>query len=138
MPSRAWGTLVMGSGPQVRFRPLKISWKRLVPEFCFFFKSRNGYCTRWTSQKTHIQGLNPFWESKLLQTGSLLISELIPHASFPSTAIFRGLALAAVGFRHHMALARLALAVPFVLLVLQLRRPDSPEMLALRLQQETH
>jgi hypothetical protein len=36
-----------------------------------------------------------------------------------------------------MALARLALAVPFVLLVLQLRRPDSPEMLALRLQQET-
>ena len=52
-------------------------------------------------------------------------------------SIFRGLALAAVGFRHHMALARLALAVPFVLLVLQLRRPDSPEMLALRLQQET-
>ena len=104
---------------------------------CFFIKSRNGHCTRWTSQKTHIQGLNPFWESKLLQTGSLLISELIPHASFPSTAIFRGLALAAVGFRHHMALARLALAVPFVLLVLQLRRPDSPEMLALRLQQET-
>jgi hypothetical protein len=36
-----------------------------------------------------------------------------------------------------MALARLARAVPFVLLVLQLRRPDSPEMLALRLQQET-
>ena len=36
-----------------------------------------------------------------------------------------------------MALARLALAVPFVLLVLQLQRPDSPEMLALRLQQET-
>ena len=51
-------------------------------------------------------------------------------------SIFRGLALAAIGFRHHMALARLALAVPFVLLVLQLRRPDSPEMLALRLQQE--
>jgi hypothetical protein len=35
-----------------------------------------------------------------------------------------------------MALARLALAVPFVLLLLQMRRPDSPEMLALRLQQE--
>jgi hypothetical protein len=31
----------------------------------------------------------------------------------------------------HMALAWLALAVPFLL------RPDSPEMLALRLQQET-
>ena len=50
---------------------------------------------------------------------------------------FQGLALAAVGFRYRMALARLALAVRLVLLVLQLRRPDSPEMLALRLQQET-
>ena len=44
--------------------------------------------------------------------------------------------MAAVGFRHHVALARLALAVPFGLLLVQLRHPDSPEMLALRLQQD--
>mmetsp|Transcript_36661 Transcript_36661/g.79059 ORF Transcript_36661/g.79059 Transcript_36661/m.79059 type:complete len:121 (+) Transcript_36661:2545-2907(+) len=88
-----------------------------------------------------VVAVDNLWLCVAITLGMALVTGLTqpfaqPQMNVLQSACFACLALAAVGFRHHMALARLALAVPFVLLVLQLRRPDSPEMLALRLQQE--
>ena len=47
-----------------------------------------------------------------------------------------GLALAALGFSFCTWLSRVALAVPVLLLVLSMLRPDSQEALALRLHKE--
>eukprot|EP00435_Cladocopium_sp_Y103_P013945 s3795_g3.t1 len=89
----------------------------------------------------YVVAVDNLWLCVAITLGMALVIGLAqpfaqPQMNVLQSACFACLALAAVGFRHHMALARLALAVPFVLLVLQLRRPDSPEMLALRLQQE--
>ena len=84
--------------------------------------------------KTH---LNPAFPTHIVYwSWSLNGCRSKGHRSSVSVSPVPGLAVAAVGFRYHVALARLALAVPFGLLLVQLRHPDSPEMLALRLQQD--
>jgi len=60
-----------------------------------------------------------------------------PQVNSLQSFSFCCLALAAVGFAHRWtSLTHLALSAPVVLTALQLLRPDSPEALALRLQQE--
>eukprot|EP00439_Symbiodinium_sp_Y106_P032306 s867_g3.t2 len=60
-----------------------------------------------------------------------------PQVNTLQSFSFCCLALAAVGFAHRWtSLTHLALSAPVVLTALQLLRPDSPEALALRLQQE--
>ncbi|CAK9032585.1 unnamed protein product [Durusdinium trenchii] len=88
-----------------------------------------------------VVAVNNLWLSVAITLGMALVIGLTrpfvqPQLNVLQTACFACLAVAAVGFRYHVALARLALAVPFGLLLVQLRHPDSPEMLALRLQQE--
>eukprot|EP00913_Durusdinium_trenchii_P019939 g18741.t1 len=88
-----------------------------------------------------VVAVNNLWLSVAITLGMALVIGLTrpfvqPQLNVLQTACFACLAVAAVGFRYHVALARLALAVPFGLLLVQLRHPDSPEMLALRLQQD--
>ncbi|CAE7745200.1 MIK2 [Symbiodinium sp. CCMP2592] len=60
-----------------------------------------------------------------------------PQVNTLQSFSFCCLALAAVGFAHRWtSLTHLTLLAPVVLTALQLLRPDSPEVLALRLQQE--
>ncbi|CAE7391857.1 RLK7 [Symbiodinium natans] len=60
-----------------------------------------------------------------------------PQANTLQSFCFLCLGVAAVAFAHHDRwIPRLALAAPVVLVAFQLRRPDSAEALALRLQQE--
>jgi len=114
--------------------------------FCKYAKSENVWmevCIKVAAAAlVSVVAVDNLWLCVAITLGMALVIGLAqpfaqPQMNVLQSACFACLALAAVGFRHHMALARLALAVPFVLLVLQLRRPDSPEMLALRLQQET-
>ncbi|CAK9004781.1 unnamed protein product, partial [Durusdinium trenchii] len=59
-----------------------------------------------------------------------------PQVNVLQTTSFACLALAALGFRFCTWLSRVALAVPVLLLVLSMLRPDSQEALALRLHKE--
>jgi len=113
--------------------------------FCKYAKCENVWmevCTKVAAAAlVSVVAVDNLWLCVAITLGMALVIGLAqpfaqPQMNVLQSVCFACLALAAVGFRHHMALARLALAVPLVLLVLQLRRPDSPEMLALRLQQE--
>ncbi|CAE7892400.1 unnamed protein product, partial [Symbiodinium necroappetens] len=82
------------------------------------------------------------WLSVAITFGmAVIIGSVRPFAQPQVNALqsfsFCCLALAAVGFAHRWSsLTHLALLAPLVLTAVQLLRPDSPEALALRLQQE--
>lgn len=81
------------------------------------------------------------WLSIAVTLGMALVTGLVqpfaqPQANTLQSFGFASLALAAVGFRCRNRLPFLALSVPFLVLLAQLRRPDSRASVALRMQQE--
>eukprot|EP00913_Durusdinium_trenchii_P019936 g18739.t1 len=105
--------------------------------FCKYAKCENVWmevCIKvMAAALVSVVAVNNLWLSVAITLGMALVIGLTrpfvqPQLNVLQTACFACLAVAAVGFRHHVALARLALAVPFGLLLVQLRHPDSPEI----------